>query len=655
MSHRTASTLLTLIVSAATLTGQSPEPKAAFIQAVGQFSLALDGAYGDEGARVRSSLDAMSRALGEWDATLRKYEAAMAADIRSADPGLALKMHLALGGLYLDRVRTADGLRELAAARQLDQSRADVPVFEALAHSQLEGNDTAATAALRQASTLNPNDAITAYVLARHLSRDGAAEEAGRAYDRFVAAEAPRLAQNQQQPSAPFIDLRLFPETPGVEPFFAPALYVDGFAELQRGNLPRAIELFRESATRDPLVTDSGVESGALGQAAAALRDGALGRAAEHIAVAIELAPERAEPHRIQGLIYLANRQPDAAAKALRTAITLNPRDERSRLALADALIVSGDLPAARTSLQDLLTLFPSSGRASGRARYKLGLVYQRQGLYADAIRELIAAPGFKPLLGLNSVYQTIGALARSQQQYDAAISSFSQRIDLIPNDADAHHELGEMYFRQGRQREALAEFTVAVILNPTHADSHAAIGQVQLQSGKYAEAVASARRAVALDGSHKEARYVLATSLVRMGNVDEGKRELETYQRLQTEATAARSRQLEVDALRRDASVSIVNGEFANAVGLLRQALERDPESAQSRLDLGLALLKAGQPAEALDQLTAAAARENSEDAHEYLSEAYAALGRSGDAERERAIASRMRQEALRRAGAVR
>jgi predicted Zn-dependent protease len=158
----------------------------------------------------------------------------------------------------------------------------------------------------------------------------------------------------------------------------------------------------------------------------------------------------------------------------------------------------------------------------------------------------------------------------------------------------------------------------------------------------------------VALDGSHKEARYVLATSLVRMGNVDEGKRELEVYQRLQTEATAARSRQLEVDGLRRDASVSIVNGEFAKAVTLLRQALERDPESAQSRLDLGLALLKAGQPADAIEQLTAAAARENSEDAHAYLSEAYAALGRSADAQRERAIASRMRREALRRTGAV-
>ena len=651
MSHRTASTLLTLIVGAATLTGQSPEPKTAFLQAVGQFSLALDGASGDEGMRVRSSLETMSRALDEWDAVLRKYEAAMATDLRTAEPALALKMHLALGGLYLDRARTADGLRELAAARQLDQTRPDVPVFEALAHSQLEGNDAAATAALRRAATLNPNDAMTAYVLGRLLSRTGTADDAGRAYERFVTSEGRRIGQNQPSSPTPFVDLRLFHETPGVEPFFPPALYADGFAELQRGNLTRAIELFRQSATRDTLVAEGGVESGALGRAAAALRDGSLDRAAEHVAVAIELAPDRAEPHRIQGLIHLANRQPEMAANAFKAAIALNARDERARLGLADSLIAGDKLPAARQALEELLTLLPSSGRA----RYKLGLVYQRQGLYANAMRELAAAAALKPLLGLNSVYQTIGALARSQQQYDAAIAAFSQRIDLVPNDTAAHHELGEMYFRQGRQTEALAEFTAAVMLNPKQVDSHAAIGQVHLRDGNYADAVAAARRAVALDGSHREARYVLATSLVRMGNVDDGKRELEVYQRLQAEATAARSRQLEIEGLRRDASVSIVNGEFAKAVSLLRQALERDAQSAQARLDLGLALLKAGQPAEAVEHLTAAAAKENSEEAHEYLSEAYAALGRRADAERERAIAVRMRQDALRRTGAGR
>ena len=651
MSHSSAAILIAVVTAAALIDAQSLPPKTAFVQAAGEFSLALDGAAGDEGVRVRSSLEAMSRALDEWDAVLRKSEAAMAADLRTAGPGLALKMHLALGGLYLDRVRTADALRELTAARKLDQTRPDVLVFEALAHSQLEGDEAAATAALRRASTLNPNDAMTAYVLARHLSRTGSGDDAGRAYESFVRSEGQRIGQNQPAPPAPFIDLRLFHETPGVEPYFPPALYADGFIELQRGNLARAIELFRQSATRDPLVAGSGVESGALSRAASALRDGSLDRAAEHVAVAIELAPDRSEPHRVQGLIHLANRQPEAAATALRAAITLNPRDERARLALADALIGGDQLPAARNALDELLKLLPSSGRA----RYKLGLVYQRQGLYADAMREFSSAAALKPLLGLNSVYQTIGALARSQQQYDAAIAAFSERVDLVPNDAAAHHELGEMYFRQGRQTEALAEFTAAVMLNPKNADSLAALGQVHLRGGSYAEAVAAARRAVASDASHREARYVLATSLVRMGNVEEGKQELEVYQRLQTDATAARSRQLEIDGLRRDASVSIVNGEFAKAVGLLRQALERDAQSAQSRLDLGLALLKAGQAAEAVEHLIAAAAKDNSEEAHEYLADAYAALGRDSDAERERATAARMRQEALRRAGAVR
>ena len=180
MSYRTTLTLLPLLVGVASLAGQSPEPKAAFVQAVGQFSLALDGAYGDEAGRIRTSLDAMSRSLDEWDGALRKYEAAIAIKRQTAEPALATRMHLALAGLYLDRTRTSDALRELGAARQLDKARADLPMFEALAHSQLAGNGTAATVALRSASTLNPNDPIASYLLARLTSRTGAADEANR-------------------------------------------------------------------------------------------------------------------------------------------------------------------------------------------------------------------------------------------------------------------------------------------------------------------------------------------------------------------------------------------------------------------------------------------------------------------------------------------
>jgi tetratricopeptide (TPR) repeat protein len=388
-----------------------------------------------------------------------------------------------------------------------------------------------------------------------------------------------------------------------------------------------------------------------MARAAAAFRDGSVETALEHLSVAIELAPDRAEPHRIAGLVYLADRRLNEAIEAFTAAVRLNPRDERARLGLADALIESDRLADAKQTLQDALTLLPSSGRA----RYALGFVYQRQGLYPDAVRELTAAASLKPLLGRNSIHQTLGALARAQQDYEAAITAFSQQVDLVPNDPDAHQELGEMYFRLGRHQEALAEFTVALMLNPTRTDTLAAIGQVHVRDGQFADAAAAARRAVELDASHKEARYVLATALIRLGRADEGQQALEVYQRLQSEATATRARQLEIEGFRRDASVRMASREYEQAVGLLRQALEREPESGLSHMDLGIALLKAGRAAEAVEHFTAAAARGADKDAHGYLAEAYDTLGRSDDSRREREIYERMRRDALRRAGAGR
>ena len=81
------------------------------------------------------------------------------------------------------------------------------------------------------------------------------------------------------------------------------------------------------------------------------------------------------------------------------------------------------------------------------------------------------------PLLGFNSLYQTIGALRRQQQDYAGAIDAFEHRIALVPNDAAAPHELADMYFRRSRHEEALAEYAAALLLDPTRAAARVAIG----------------------------------------------------------------------------------------------------------------------------------------------------------------------------------
>ena len=117
--------VLSLLAMAAAVVGQIRDPKVDFTEALAQFSLALDGAYGDEGPRILSSLESMDRGLAHWDETIRAYETAVAAETKGAEPKLAALAHLALGGVYFDRNRVADALREFSAAGALDPNRAD--------------------------------------------------------------------------------------------------------------------------------------------------------------------------------------------------------------------------------------------------------------------------------------------------------------------------------------------------------------------------------------------------------------------------------------------------------------------------------------------------------------------------------------------------
>src|ERR1700680_2821739 len=103
--------------------GPAADPKTDFVQALARFSLDLDGGYCDEGSRLWADLESLDRGLEHWDALIRTYEAAMASEIGGAEPRLAARMRPALGGVYLDRGRVEDALREFVAASKLDPSR----------------------------------------------------------------------------------------------------------------------------------------------------------------------------------------------------------------------------------------------------------------------------------------------------------------------------------------------------------------------------------------------------------------------------------------------------------------------------------------------------------------------------------------------------
>jgi tetratricopeptide (TPR) repeat protein len=56
---------------------------------------------------------------------------------------------------------------------------------------------------------------------------------------------------------------------------------------------------------------------------------------------------------------------------------------------------------------------------------------------------------------------------------YESAITTFEKVLELDPENADAHNNLGTVYMAKGWWKKALEEFTRATTANPNHALAH--------------------------------------------------------------------------------------------------------------------------------------------------------------------------------------
>ena len=163
-------------------------------------------------------------------------------------------------------------------------------------------------------------------------------------------------------------------------------------------------------------------------------------------------------------------------------------------------------------------------------------------------------------------------------------------------------------------------------------------------------------RRAITIDAGHNGARYALATSLIRLGQTEEGKRELEIFQRLQTEAMASAQRQSELKAVKLDASRRLANGELRRPLRSFGRRSPYDPNAAGALRDLGGVLIKTRQFADAVEVLDWALRLEDTADGHQLLANAFKALGRSMESDAQSALATRsierVKGERLRKIG---
>jgi superkiller protein 3 len=230
----------------------------------------------------------------------------------------------------------------------------------------------------------------------------------------------------------------------------------------------------------------------------------------------------------------LASGRIDAFVKtATDTQPSARAAEEQAALAGARRHLAAGRLQDAATILQPLATA-PSP---SAIAAWQLSRIYLQLQREADALAALELAAGVRAVASEDRLFVALGRLRENQFAFDAAIDAFQRAVDINPNDAAAHRELGEALAAQDRLDEALSEFLIAAILDPLDAAAHVGRAQQYMARGRLPDAIAAFRAALTVAAEHLEARYGLARALTQAGQVEEGRRELDAYQRLQAAA----------------------------------------------------------------------------------------------------------------------
>ena len=175
-----------------------------------------------------------------------------------------------------------------------------------------------------------------------------------------------------------------------------------------------------------------------------------------------------------------------------------------------------------------------------------------------------------------------MGDLLIAQGRAAEAAEHYGRGVELDPDYAEGHNNLGVALARDGRFADAIVHYKAAVALDSTYADAYNNWGIALSRAGDQAGAMERYARAIALDPRNADALVNYGNALLRTG------RALDAIDQYRTAATV-RPRHADTHL---NWGVALAQlGRMSEAADQFRIALELDPENADARTYLARAL----------------------------------------------------------------
>ena len=305
-------------------------------------------------------------------------------------------------------------------------------------------------------------------------------------------------------------------------------------------------------------------------------------RASLEFRLAIQAAPDDAEPYYQLGMVQSAAGNPSQAVSCLRKAVELNPRHVAAQLKLA-ALLSSLNNQGALEDAQKHAQAAAAAAPANLDALNTLALTDLRLGKLDETTAPLEQALQLLPG-GLESSALLMRArLARGDTK--GAEAALQDCLRKLPQSAPAALVMGRFYLVTHRDRKAEAQFRRAIQLDPQYGQAWMDLGMLLFHGNRRAEAQPVFRQLAALPG--KTYRPVYALYLLETGQRDAAIVELERLSRLDPADRAARTRLVKM---------YMIAGRRSDAQRLLAQAIARNTRDADALLQRSEMSIEAAQ-----------------------------------------------------------
>ena len=146
-------------------------------------------------------------------------------------------------------------------------------------------------------------------------------------------------------------------------------------------------------------------------------------------------------------------------------------------------------------------------------ARYLRAQILVRQKQYLLAISELnsiLTLPDFKKYVDELEIHYMMAELYHETQQWQKEIESYRKILQFNPEDVNANHRIGLVYYRQNDFAEARNHLLKAINLDPSLTDTLAPLGISSYHMAEYEDSEQYLLKAIEKNPSNHEAHFFL-------------------------------------------------------------------------------------------------------------------------------------------------